>query len=255
MIRLPGHPGARLALALVPALVLASCGSDDPAPLAPAPADTTRSMLFVFGEPRVSVSLDGSLVEASSGGGLTGSFRAILEDSTSSRVFLPRVRMNGASLVDETDPFGAPAQSTLDIATALPDLRLEDSLALAVLDGGTITPPFTVGILPSRVELLPDSTVVTKGGAAIRFRWSGRIERLVLTLTDRFGARVRYNLTFENVSGLGEVALPARDLAPLAPGPLTVAASITDVEARLVGPRLMIVNCLTTQRRTWTLAP
>jgi hypothetical protein len=246
---------ARLAPGLLLAGLLASCGSDDPALLAPAPEDTTSSMLYVLGVPRVAVTLDGSLLEPGSGAPLSGTFRAIVEDSTGRRVFLPHVRMNGAPLVDELDGLGEPAQSTLDVATALPALRLEDSLAFVVADGGTITPPFTVGIVPSRVELLPDSAVVSKSGAALRFRWSGRIERLILTLTDRFGARVRLNLSFENASGLREVSIPARDLAPLATGPLQVAVGITDGEARFSGPRLVTVNFLATQRRTWRLEP
>lgn len=246
---------ASLAAGLLLAGLLASCGSDDPAPLAPAPEDTTSSMLYVLGVPRVSVALDGNLAENASGGGLTGTFRAIVEDSTGRRVFLPHVRMNGAVLVDELDGLGEPALSTIDIATALPDLRLDDSLAFVVTDGGSITPPFTVGIVPSRVDLPPDSTVVSKSGPALRFRWSGRIERLILTLTDRFGTRVRLNLSFENASGLREVSIPARDLAPLATGTLTVAAGITDGEARFPGPRLVSVNLLSSQRRTWRLDP
>src|SRR5688572_14077242 len=150
-----------LAAGLVLACLLASCGSDDPSPLAPVPEDTTSSMLYVIGVPRVSVTLDGNLVENASSGELTGTFRAIVEDSTGRRIFLPHVRMNGAPLVDEVDGLGEPAQSTIDIATALPDLRLDDSLAFVVADGGAITPPFTVGIVPPRVELLPDSTVVS----------------------------------------------------------------------------------------------
>ncbi len=221
-------------LLLASALVFVSCGSDAPAPLAPAPADTTSSMLIIDGQARVSVALEGSLVEATSGGALSGSFRAILEDSTGQRVFLPRVRMNGVALSEEIDGLGNPARYTLDVLTALPGLALTDTLRFAIEDGGTVTPPFTLRMPPSRVELLPDSTVVAKG-RSLRFRWSGRIERLILTLTDQFGRRLRANLAFENYSGLREVTLPARDLAPLAPGPLSVAAGITDSEARFAG--------------------
>ena len=135
-----------LLVALFPvALVLASCGTDKPAPLAPAAVeDTTRSMLVIDGEPHVSVLLDGSLTEATNDGAVSGSFRAIVEDSSGFRTFLPRVRMNGAALVDQTDPLGNPAQSTIDVATALPGLRLADSLRFAVEDGGDVTPPFTL---------------------------------------------------------------------------------------------------------------
>lgn len=241
-------------LGLASALALASCGSDVPAPLAPAPADTTSSMLIIDGQARVSVALEGSLVEATSGGVLSGSFRAILEDSTGQRVFLPRVRMNGVALTEEIDGLGNPAQYTLDIPTALPGLTLADTLRFAIEDGGTVTPPFTLHMLPSHVELAPDSTVVVKG-QSLRFRWSGRIERLILTLTDQFGTRLRANLAFENYSGLREATVPGRDLAPLAPGPLSVAAGITDSEARFAGPRLVTLTYLSTQRRAWTLVP
>lgn len=248
--------GLALVSALVSGLVLSSCSSDDPAPLAPGPTpeDTTRSMLIIDGQARVSVALDGSLVEATSGGAVTGSFRAILADSTGQRVFLPRVRMNGVAMVEEFDGLGNPAQSTIDIATALPGLTLADTLRFAVEDGGTVTPPFTLRMSPSRLELLPDSTVVSKS-QSLRFRWSGRIERLILTLTDAFGTRLRANLVFENYSGLREVTLPVRDLAPLGPGPLSVAASITDSEARFAGPRLVTLTYQATQRRSWTLVP
>ena len=249
---------ARLSAAAIAGLALAAvlgaCGSDDPAPLQPVAADTTSSMLAIDGVAHVSVSMDGSLVEAASGGALTGTFRAILEDSTGQRVFLPRVRLNGATWVEESDGLGNPSQLTLDIATALPDLALTDTLIFAVEDGGTTTPPFRLLLSPSRVELAPDSTVVTRG-QSLRFRWSGRIERLILTLTDRFGTRVRANLVFENYSGLREVTLPGRDLVPLAAGPLQVAASITDSEARFAGPRLVSLTYQSTQRRTWQLVP
>jgi hypothetical protein len=242
-------------LLLGAALGLASCGSDEPTPLTPIVVDdTTTSMLTIDGVPRVSVLLDVSLTEATSDGAVTGSLRAIVEDSTGFRVFLPRVRVNGAALVDETDQLGNPAQQRLDIGAALPGFRLADTLSFAVEDGGDVTPPFALRLALSRVELLPDTSVVSKA-AALRFRWSGRIERLILTLTDQFSTRVRANLSFENYSGLREVTLPARDLAVLAPGQITVAASITDNEARFPGPRLVTVNYLSTQRRTWTLTP
>ncbi|MEO6463543.1 MAG: hypothetical protein ABIP29_10760, partial [Candidatus Eisenbacteria bacterium] len=129
-------------LGLTCAFVLASCGSDDQAPLAPLPADTTSSMLAIDGEPRVSVALDGYLVEEASGGALSGAFRAIILDSTGQRVFPPRVSMNGVALVEERDGLGNPAFLTLDVATALPGLALDDTLVFAVEDGGAVTPPF-----------------------------------------------------------------------------------------------------------------
>jgi hypothetical protein len=241
------------------ALVLTSCDSNDESPLAPeapAPEDTTAntSMLVVDGAAHVSVAIDQSVFEPGSHDPVDGSFRAILEDSTGIRVFLPVVRLNGQPLVEERDPFDNPSQYTLDLGDALPGLALEDTLVFAVVDGGVETPPFSVRMAPSRVELLADSAEVSQG-QALRFRWRGQIERLVLTLTDRFGTRVRANLTFERYTGLREIELPARDLAQLAPGPLDVAVSITDNEARFAGPRLVSLVHLTTQRRTWTLVP
>ena len=247
--------GATALLAV--ALAVASCGDDDEAPLAPeTPQDTTTttSMLAVDGEAHVSVTMEGSLVENASGGPLGGMFRAVLEDSTGFRVFVPSVHLNGAEFEEELDTFGNPSRITMDIATALPDLAMEDSLIFAIEDGGFHTPPFSMHMAPSRVELLPDSSVVSRS-QPIRFRWHGRIERLVLTITDQFSARVRLNLSFENYAGLREITLQPRDLAPLDTGQVVVSTSITDNESRFAGPRLISLVFQSTQRRTWTLVP
>ena len=247
------------ALLVLLAFTLASCDSNDEPPVAPevpAPGDTTAntSMLVIDGKAHVSVSINQSISELGSDDPVDGSFRAILEDSTGIRVFLPVVRLNGQPLVEERDTFDNPSQYTLDMGDALPGLALDDTLVFAIVDGGVETPPFSIRMAPSRVELLADSTEVSQG-EALRFRWHGQIERLILTMIDRFGTRVRANLTFENYTGLREVEIPARDLAQLAPGPVEVSASITDNEARFAGPRLVALVHLTTQRRSWTLVP
>jgi hypothetical protein len=246
------------ALGLGFALLVASCSSDDSTPTAPiAPGDDGPPVnaVSVIGQPRVTVTLDGGVVERLADGPLTGIFRVILSDSIGRRVFLPDVRLQDSTMTEERGPLDEPVQYTLQVENRLPELRLRDTLRFEVRDGGDITPSFTVRIIPSRLTLLPDSTVIT-GREDIEIPWSGQVERVILALTDESGTRVRFNLQLQNYSGLKRVVIPARDLALLQPGPIQVGTNVLDTEVRVnTGvPRLSITH-ETNQRRVWILEP
>lgn len=254
MIRGPALGGALLACGLA----LASCGRDGDGPVAPpAPAagDSTTSMLFLEGRPRCLVLFDGGVTEATSGGALSGSFRVLFDDSAGRRVFLPDVRLNGEPMVEQVDPFGSPVQSTLDLPPALPGLALADTLRLVVADGGEVTPPFTLGVVPSRFLLPADSTVVPRDRDLV-LPFSGRVERIILTLTDGNGKRLRFQLLVDHYSGLARIVVPARDLRGLAPGLLLVGTNVADTETAFAATgQPVLVTYQSTQRRAWKLAP
>jgi hypothetical protein len=238
--------------------VAASCERNGDGPLAPAVtpgADSTRSMLILQGQPRVFILFDGGATEQAAGAALTGSFPVLFDDSLGRRVFLPGVRFNGVAMNEERDQFGSPIQSTIDLATALPGLAMADTLRLEVFDGGLLTPPFTVGVVPSRVLLAADSTIVPRDRDLV-LPFTGRIERLTITLTDVNGKRLRFQLSIDNFSGISQVVVPARDLRGLAPGPLAVATNILDVETRTAATgQAILVNYQSSRRRAWILAP
>ena len=259
MTRTPSLRSLLRAFGLVVALALASCSDDDPAPLAPIdPGDDDGppvNAVSVVGEPRVTVTFDGGLTERIADGPLTGIFRWIFSDSIGRRVFLPDVRMQDSTMVEERDIFGNPNQYTLQVEDRLPELRLRDTLRFEVRDGGEITTPFTVRIIPSRLTLFPDSTVIT-GRDDIEIPWSGQVERVILTLTDSRGMRVRTVFQLENYSGLKRVTIPARDIALLQPGLILVGTNVLDTEVRAnVGRPRLAVSMETNQRRAWILSP
>jgi len=255
------RPSSRLplrALGLLAALVLASCSSNDDSPTAPvAPGDDGPPVnaLSVIGQPRVALTFDGGVTERLADGPLTGVFRVILSDSIGRRVFLPDVRLQDTTMVEERDIFDNPSQYTLQVEDRLPELRLRDTLRFEVRDGGEVTPPFTVRIIPSKLTLLPDSTVIT-GRDDIEIPWSGQVERVILALTDARGTRVRTVFQLENYSGLKRVTIPARDLALLKPGIILVGTNVLDTEVRVSTgvPRLSVTH-ETNQRRAWILRP
>lgn len=246
------------ALGLLAALVLASCSSNEDSPTAPvAPGDDGPPVnaLSVIGQPRVALTFDGGVTERLADGPLTGVFRVILSDSIGRRVFLPDVRLQDTTMVEERDIFDNPSQYTLQVEDRLPALRLRDTLRFEVRDGGEVTPPFTVRIIPSKLTLLPDSTVIT-GRDDIEIPWSGQVERVILALTDERGTRVRTVFQLENYSGLKRVTIPARDLALLQPGIILVGTNVLDTEVRVSTgvPRLSVTH-ETNQRRAWILRP
>jgi len=246
------------ALGVLAALLLASCSSDDSTPLAPGSPGADGlpvNAVTLLGAPRVALSFDGGVVERVTDGPLTGVFRVILSDSIGRRVFLPDVRLQDSTLTEERDSFGNPSQYVLQVEDRLPTLRLRDTLRFEVRDGGVITTPFTVRIIPSRLDLLPDSTVIT-GRDDISIPWSGQIERVILALTDTRGTRVRLVFQLENYTGLTHVVIPARDFAVLQPGIIQVGTNVLDTELRIgTGvPRLSVTH-ETNQRRLWILQP
>jgi hypothetical protein len=201
------------------------------------------------------VSLDGGMTERLSDGPLTGVFRLILSDSIGRRVFLPDVRMQDSAMTEERDIFDNPSQYVMQIEDRLPDLRMRDTLRFEVRDGGDVTPPFAVHIVPSQLTLFPDSTVIT-GRDDIEIPWSGQVERVILALTDTRGTRVRTVFQLENYTGLRRVVLPARDLALLQPGPIQVGTNLLDTEVRAnTGVPRVLVSHETNQRRVWILRP
>ncbi len=252
-LRIPLH-----AFGFLAALGLASCSSDETTPLAPMPPGDDGppvNAVTVVGQPRVAVALDGGMTERLSGGPLTGVFRVILSDSIGRRVFLPDVRLQDSAMVEERDIFDNPSQYTLQVEAKLPTLRLRDTLRFEVRDGGAITTPFTIRITPSQLTLFPDSTVIT-GRDDIEVPWSGRVERVILALTDSRGTRVRTVFQLENYSGLRHVVIPARDLALLQPGVITVGTNVLDTEVRAnTGVPRLSVSHETSQRRAWILQP
>jgi hypothetical protein len=243
------------ALGLLGALVLASCSSDDPGPVAPGADGPPVNAVSVIGRPHVALTFDGGVTERVSNGPLTGLFRVILSDSIGRRVFLPDVRLQDSTMTEERGTLDEPIQYVLDVGDRLPGLRLRDTLRFEVRDGGEVTPPFTVRIIPSMLTLFPDSTVIT-GHDDISIPWSGQVERVILALTDESGTRVRINLQVQNYSGLGHVVIPARDLAALQPGLILVGTNVLDTEVRVATgvPRLSITH-ETNQRRAWILRP
>lgn len=258
MTRTPSSRSRLHAFGLLAALALTSCSSDDPTPLAPPPPDEDGppvNSLSIIGQPRVAVAFDGGVTERLSDGPLTGVFRAILSDSIGRRVFLPVVRMQDTTMVEERDIFDNPSQYTLQVEDRLPALRIRDTLRFEVRDGGEVTPPFTIRIIPSQLTLFPDSTVIT-ADRDIAIPWSGQVERVILALTDSRGTRVRTVFQLENYSGLNHVVVPARDLRLLQPGVITVGTNCLDTEVRVnPGVPRVSVSMETNQRRAWILQP
>ena len=211
-------------------------------------------MFSLVGDPRVSVRFSALLSELPDSVALTGSFGVIISDSTTQRTFLPDVRIDGAPLVQEVDQFGSPFRYTLD-ASALPTLRLADTLRLEVVDGGARTPPFTYVILPSHLTLPPDSTVL-HAAEDLTLTWNGEVERVLVTLTDGIGRRLRFNLQVSNYTGLNQLLIPSHDMAQFAPGDLHVSTDVLDDEVRIVdGPTIHSVTMETRQMRVWRIAP
>ena len=240
---------------LITAALLASCSSNDTAPVQPPGPDPNPApspMFSVVGDPHVSVRFNGLLNELSDSSAATGAFSAILTDSMGRRTFLPDVRLNGVPMVQEVDAFGSPSRYTLD-ASALPGLSLDDTLRFEAVDGGALTPAFTYLITPSHLTMPPDSTVL-HNDVDITMPWNGAIERVLVTLTDQTGKRLRFNLQVENYSGLSQLVIPGRDLAQLFGGDIFVGTDVLDGEIRITnGSASQIITMETRQARLWKL--
>jgi len=237
--------------------LLVSCSSNDTAPLQPSgpgPNPAPSPMFSVVGDPHVAVRFNGLLNELSDSSAATGAFSAILTDSMGRRTFLPDVRLNGVPMIEEVDAFGSPSRYTLD-ASALPGLSLDDTLRFEAVDGGALTPAFTYLITPSHLTMPPDSTVL-HNDVDITMPWNGAVERVLVTLTDLTGKRLRINLQIENYTGLGQIMIPGRDLGQLYPGDISVGTDVLDGEFRVTnGSASQTVIMETRQNRLWRLAP
>ena len=241
---------------LLVAGVLASCSSNDTAPVQPGPDPNPAPspMFSVVGDPHVAVRFNGLLSELSDSSAASGAFSAILTDSMGRRTFLPDVRLNGVPMVEEFDAFGSPSRYTLD-ASALPALSLDDTLRFEAVDGGAITPAFTYLITPSHLTMPPDFTVL-HNDVDITMPWNGAVERVLVTLTDLTGKRLRINLQVENYTGLSQIVIPGRDLGQLYPGDISVGTDVLDGEFRVTnGSASQTVTMETRQSRLWRLAP
>jgi len=242
---------------LITAGLLASCSSNDTAPLQPPGPDPNPApspMFSVVGDPHVAVRFNGLLNELSDSTALTGSFSVTLRDSSGRVTFLPDVRLNGVPMVQEVDAFGSPSRYTLD-AGALPALRMDDTLRFEAVDGGALTPPFTYLITPSHLTMPPDSTIL-HNDVDITMPWNGAVERVLVTLTDLTGKRLRINLQVENYTGLSQIVIPGRDLGQLFPGEIVVGTDVLDGELRITnGSASQIITMETRQARLWRLAP
>jgi hypothetical protein len=234
--------------------LVASCSGDDPAPLQPGPDPAPSRMFSIVGDPRVSVRFSGSLREASDSTALTGSFTAVITDSTTVPTFLEEVRLDGVLMTRVVDAFGSPVKYTLD-ALALPPLSLDDTLRFQVVDGGAITPPFTYVIAPPRLELPPDGTILRNTGD-ITLKWNGAVERVQVTLTDIQGRRLRYSPQVSSMSGKNQLVIMGSDLVDFAIGSVLVGTDVLDDELMNAGSSTpQSVSVETRQSRVWRHQP
>ncbi len=251
---------ARHALAfalLLSAGALASCSSNSETPVTPPPVDdhpAPRLMFSVIGNPRVAIRFAGNLTETEGSLVPGGSFAVTVYDTVGRRVFLNDVRLNGIVMRKEFDGLGQPSRYLLD-AIEVPGLVIGDTIRFEAVDGGAITPPFTYVIVPSHLRLPPDSTVLYED-ENLRIPWTGSVERVIVTLTDSQGVRLRNNLQFENSTGQTALFIPARDLARLAVGDIQVGTDVLDTELIFnSGQFRQDVSFETRQSRLWRLEP
>jgi hypothetical protein len=249
----------RFAILTLLLAAVAGCSRNDNGPTEPGPdpdEPTPVSAMRVVGVPRVTVVISTFLVEdLSPAPPLSGEFDVILSDSSSRRVTLPDVRLNDFPMREIRDPLGSIQSYRLDFDADMPNLRMSDTLRFEVRDGGEITPPFSVLIVPSRMELPPDSAEISVSQDLV-LPWSGTIDRLILSLIDQTAKRLRVVLTLENFSGQTRLRIPARDLQGMALGRVTVTSDILDVEIVFPTPfRRVILTLETQRRRVWTLVP
>jgi hypothetical protein len=234
--------------------LVASCSNNDTAPLQPGPdpKPAPTPMFSVVGDPHVAVRFNGLLNEPSDSSALTGNFSVTLRDSSGKVTFLPDVRMNGVPMLEELDGLGQPSRYTLD-AALLVGLTLSDTLKFQAVDGGTLSPPFTFLITPSHLTMPPDSTMLHDDTDVV-MPWNGIVERVLVTVTDLTGRRLRYNLQVENYSGDSELTIPGRDFAAMFAGDIFVGTDVLDGEVRITnGSASQIITMETRQTRLWRL--
>jgi len=240
-----------LLLALL-AATLSSCSSDSDNPVAP-PVDegTPIVMARVIGSPRVKVSFLGDITESPGVPDPSGSFSVTVYDSTGRVTFLVDLRLEGVPMHPATD---GTTRYLLDL-DEIPGFQVGDSLHFDVVDGGTLTPPFSYVILPSHLTLPADSAVVHQSQDLV-LPWSGAIERVLVTISDSQSKSIRFNYQVSNYTGGTKLTIPARDLAGLRAGPLFVGTDVRDTEnIGATGQTLQQLDLETRQSRAWQLAP
>lgn len=241
-----------LLLALLAATSL-SCSSDSDNPVTP-PVDEGDSpivMARVIGSPRVKVTFLGDITESPGVPDPSGAFSVIIYDSTGRVTFLVDLRLEGVPMHAATD---GTTRYLLDL-DEIPGFQVGDSLHFDVVDGGTLTPPFSYVILPSHLTLPADSAVVHQSQDLV-LPWSGAVERVLVTISDTQSKSIRYNYQVSNYTGATKLTIPGRDLAGLKPGRLFVGTDVRDTEdIGESGQTLQHLELETRQSRSWQLAP
>jgi hypothetical protein len=240
------------------AATLTSCGSDSDNPVTPPVDDhpTNTRMLTIVGTPRVKVNFSGSMTQLPGLSGLGGTFSVALTDSLGRRVFLNDVRLAGVAMHEERDPtLNLPSRYVLDSSELPSTLAIGDTLLFEVRDGGDISPPFSYVILPSHLTLPADSTVIRQGEDIV-LPFTGVVERVILSLVDSQGTRLRYNLQVENYSGQTSIFIRGSDLEGLSPGDLSLGTDMLDTEVIIEpGSFLQTISMVTKQSRALRLDP
>jgi hypothetical protein len=249
--------GSLLSGLLLLAGFLASCSSNPKNPLTPSPPDDhspPTSMFSVIGTPHVAVRFAATLTESPGTSTVGGMFSVTMYDSIGRRIFLNDVRLNSVPMHEEVDGLGLPSRYVLTGAE-LPGIAIGDTIRLDALDGGDFTPPFTYLIVPSHLTLPPSATVIHENQDLV-LPFTGAVERVLLTLTDNQGKRLRVNLQLESYTGQNKIFIPARDLVGLAIGDIQVATDVLDTEVILENGQLaQDVTFETRQNRLWSLQP
>jgi hypothetical protein len=243
----------RLLLLALLAATLSSCSSDSDNPVTP-PVDAGESpvvMARVIGTPRVKIVFLGDLTESQGAPALRGAFSVVVYDSTGRSTFLVDLRLEGVPMHAATD---GTTRYLLDLAE-IPGFQVGDSLHFDVVDGGTLTPPFSYLILPSHLTLPADSAVVHQSQDLV-LPWNGAVERVLVTISDIQSKSIRYNYQVSNFTGATKLTIPARDLAGLKAGPLFVGTDVHDTEnIGASGQTQQQLDLETRQSRSWQLAP
>jgi len=243
----------RVFLLALLAAMLSSCSSNPDNPVAP-PVDEEGAptvMAQVIGSPRVKVSFKGYLTESPGVPDPTGAFTVAIYDSTGRITFLVDVRLEGVPMHPATD---GTTRYLLDL-DEIPGFQVGDTLHFDVVDGGTLTPPFSYVIVPSHLTLPADSAVVHQSQDLV-LPWSGAIERLLVTISDSQSKSIRFNYQVSNYTGGTRLTIPARDLAGLKAGPLFVSTDVRDTELLgATGQTRQEFDLETHQSRSWVLAP
>jgi len=241
-----------LFLALL-AATLSSCSSDPDNPVTPPLDDEDAPIVMakVIGSPRVKVSFRGDMTESPGVPDPSGAFSVTVYDSTGRTAFLVDLRLEGVPMHPATD---GTTRYLLNLSE-IPGFQIGDSLHFDVVDGGTLTPPFSYVILPSHLTLPPDSAVVHQSQDLV-LPWSGAVERVIVTISDTQSKSISFLYRVSNYTGATKLTIPARDLAGLKAGELFVGTDVQDTEnLGATGQTLQQLDLETRQSRAWHLAP